>query len=244
MMSEGIDRVRVFGLANGIAGDGGGADEPSNVLVKWRSEHTDKVHRVYVNGVFAGATSNGLERMLVVSVPVLWSSGLRVEVFAADIGERCGEIDSGGQAGRVEVGWQRRMGLPTGGMAEVWCGGAKVSQEEIALWGAWQDKGGWGMCWFGVSDFGYDGSAAVGFGEGLFGEGEFGFDSDEIVWVSDVVETGEYAYEVKARDAAGNEDGGVGSSNVVVVRKPVGVDGIAVESYDKGTGSLVIGVEG
>jgi hypothetical protein len=65
-----------------------------------------------------------------------------------------------------------------------------------------------------------------------------------MMWISDVLETGEYAHEVKVRDGAGNEDGGVGSSNVVVVRKPVGVDGIAVESYDKGTGALVIGVEG
>ena len=118
----------------------------------------------------------------------------------------------------------------------------KVSQEEVGVWSAWQDKGGFGFCGFGVSDFGFDGSAAVGFGKGLFGDGEFGFGCDEIRWVSGVPGTGEYRFAVKVRDAVGNEADGIESDDVVVIGQAGGVEAIKVDSYDKSEDELVMRV--
>lgn len=246
LINSGIDRVRVFGLASGVGVDGASVKEPSSLLVKWRSEHDDKLHQVYVNGKLAGVTCDLAQRMLVVGVPLSSSSALRVEVFAVLASEGqvdfSDELDVSGQAGRVEVGWLRRMGLPCEGVGDVYSDGVKVSCEEVGLWAAWQDKGGFGLCGFGISDSGFEGSAAVGFGKGLFGEGEFGFDCDEIRWVSGVLDTGEYRFTVKVRDAVGNDDGGVESGDVVVVRQAAGVEAIEIASYDKSEGELVINV--
>ena len=52
LISSSIDRVRAFALAAGIAADGISVNEPLSVLVKWRSQHGDKLHQVYVNGEF------------------------------------------------------------------------------------------------------------------------------------------------------------------------------------------------
>lgn len=245
LIESGIDRVRAFKLAAGVGRDGRSVEEPLSVLVKWRSGHEGKLHQVYVNGEFAGVTSDCEQRMLVVGGLSSWSSCLRVEVFAVDVSEAHidfgSELDDGGQVGRVEIGWIRGMSLPYEGMALVHSDGEVVSSE-IDLWSAWQDKGGFGLGRFGAGDFGYEGSAAVGFGKGLFG-GEFGFDSDEVRWVSGLLESGGYGFTVKVRDALGNEDSGVESGDVVVVGQGAGAEAVRVESYDIGSGELVIGVE-
>ncbi len=95
-----------------------------------------------------------------------------------------------------------------------------------------------------MSDFGFDGSAAVGFGCGVFGRGEFGFDADWIQWVSGELANGLYRFGVKVADAFGNESGGVESDEVAIVRVAGSVDEIAVESYDENTGELVINLVG
>ena len=115
---------------------------------------------------------------------------------------------------------------------------------EVENWRAWQDKGGWGMSVFGLSDFGFDGSAAVGFGRGVFGRGELGFDADWIRWVSGELANGLYRFGVKVADAFGNESEGVESVEVAIVRTAGGVDEIAVESYDENTDELVIDLVG
>lgn len=246
LISSGIDSVRVFGLSSGVDSDGGSVEEPSSLLVKWRSGHDDKLHQVYVNGELAGVACEFAQRMLVVGMPFSFSSALRVEVFAVLPSEWhvdfSDELEASGQAGRVEVVWFRRMGLPREGVADVYSDGVKVSQEAVRLWSAWQDKGGFGLCGFGISDFGFEGSAAVGFGRGLFGGGEFGFDCDAIRWISGVLETGEYRFEVKVRDATGNEDVGFESDDVVVIRQASGVESIEVASYDKSENELAISV--
>ena len=246
LISSGIDSVMVFGLSSGVDSDGGSVEEPSSLLVKWRSGHDDKLHQVYVNGELAGMGCDFAQRMLVVGVPSLFSSALRVEVFAVLAGEGhvdfSDELEASGQAGRVEVGWLRRMGLPREGVVDVYSDGVKVSREEVAIWSAWQDKSGFGLCGFGISDFGFEGSAAVGFGRGLFGGGEFGFDCDEVVWVSGVLDTGEYRFAVKVRDAAGNEADDFESDNVVLIRQALGVEAIEVDSYDKSEDELVMRV--
>jgi hypothetical protein len=66
LYSSGIDRVMAFKLAAGVGRDGRSVDEPLSVLVKWRSGHDGKLHQVYVNGEFAGVTSDFEQRMLVV----------------------------------------------------------------------------------------------------------------------------------------------------------------------------------
>ncbi len=255
LVGTGVDRVRAFGLAAGVATDGATVGEPLSVLVTWRSEHEDKLHQVYVNGELAGVTCEFAQRMLVIGLLSSWSSALRVEVYAVDPSEAHidfgGEVDGDGQRGRVDIGWLQHMELPTDGFGRVYSNngagavdyGASAS-EEIDNWLAWQDKGGWGLSRFGLSDFGFDGSAAVGLGRGIFGRGEFGFDADWIQWVSGELANGLYRFGVKVADAFGNESGGVESDEVAIVRAAGSVDEIAVDSYDENTSELVIDLVG
>lgn len=245
LIESGIDRVSTVRLAAGVGNDGRSVDEPLSLLVRWRSFNDGKLHQVYVNGVFAGLTSDEEQRSLVVPVVSSWVGCLWVEVFAVDVSEGHvdfgGELGNGGQLGRIEIGWDRGMGLPFAGCAVVYSDGLAVS-EEIGLWNVWQDKNGFGVALFGVGDFGYEGCAAVGFGIGVFG-GEFGFGCDEVVWLSDEMESDEYGFSVKVKDSLGNEDSGVESGDVVVVRQAGGVKDLKIESFDKATGELVIGVD-
>ncbi len=255
LVGTGVDRIRAFGLIAGVAADGATLGEPLSVLVRWRSEHEDKLHQVYVNGEVAGVTCGFAQRMLVIPLLSSWSSALRIEVYAVDPCEAyidfSNEVDSAGQRGRVEIGWLRHMGLPTDGFGRVYSNNGNgavnygaAASGEIENWLAWQDKGGWGLSRFGVSDFGFDGSAAVGFGRGVFGRGEFGFDADWIQWVSGALANGLYRFGVKVADAFGNESGGIESDEVAIVRAAGGVDEIAVESYDENTDELVIDLVG
>ena len=143
------------------------------------------------------------------------------------------------------------MELPTDGVGRVYSNNGAgavdygdAASGEIENWQVWQDKGGWCLSRFGLSDFGFDGSAAVGFGRGIFGRGEFGFDADWIRWVSSELANGLYRFGVKVADAFGNESGGVESEEVAIVRAAGSVDEIAVESYDENMDELVIDLVG
>ncbi len=255
LVGTGVDRVRAFGLAAGVAADGATLGEPLSALVQWRSEHADKLHQVYVNGELAGVTCEFAQRMLVIPLLSSWSSALWIEVFAVDPCEVHidfgGEVDGGGHRGRVEIGWLRHMGLPTDGFGQVYSNNGNAAVDygvaasgEIENWRAWQDKGGWGLSRLGLSDFGFDGSAAAGFGLGVFGRGEFGFDADRIQWVSGELANGLYRFGVKVADAFGNESDGVESEEIVLIRTAGSVDEIAVESYDENANELVIDLVG
>lgn len=254
LVSSGIDKVRAFGLAAGIGADGTAVNEPVNILVKWRSEHEDKLHQVYINSELAGVTDDCFQRTIIATVRSVMSSSAKIEIYAVGMDE--GDVDFSVQLenmmqfGRVSLGWAREQSLPLDGMGQVFSdgGGGVVDYDKplagsgLRLWPAWQDKGGFGLSRFGASDFGYDGSAAVGFGRGSFGEGDFGFDADAINWQSSELATGEYKFAVGISDREGNESSAIETDVITVIRAAGGAEEIAVESYDKDQDELVLSV--
>jgi len=252
LVSSGIYRVRAFGLAAGVRAGGGVVDEPLSVLVKWRSEHEDKLYQIYVNGELAGVTKDVEQREVIVASPSCWSSGARVEVFAVEPSEAnvdfSDELQSRAQEGRVRLGWVRGMGFPFEGTAQVYSDGCNgeidydnpLTREDIQLWPSWKDKIGFGLGQFGEGDFGYDGSTALGFGVGLFGEGEFGFDADEVDWISGELETGKYRFAVKLTDRFGKESEAQETGQITIIRTATPAEKLGVDSYDKAEDRLVL----
>jgi len=255
IVSNGIDRVRAFVLAAGVRADGSAIGEPQSALVRWRSEHEDKLCQVYVNNKLAGVTTDYEQRSMIIPIRSAWSSAVRIEVFAVEASEAhidfSSQLPSWQQAGRAKISWPRSMLLPFEGTAQIYSDGGcgeidydnPVSKEDIQLWPSWQDKVGFGLSWFGEGDFGYEGSAAVGFGRGLFGEGEFGFDADEVGWESCELETGKHKYAVKVTDRFGQESDAQETGQITVIRRAIPVEGLEVGSYDKAEDRLVLSVE-
>ena len=255
LVSSGINCVRAFGLAAGIEASGGAVNEPLCALVKWRSEHEDKLHQVYVDGEFAGVTTEFAQREIVVPIRCCQSSGAGIEVYAVEPDEAhidFGQgLESHGKRGRVELGWMRGMQLPFGGKAEVYSDGgcgeidyeSPVTQEGILLWPSWQDKAGFGIGRFGVGDFGFEGCATVGLGLGMFGKGEFGFDADEICWISGELEAGQYKFAVETTDQSGRVcSSPVESEQVVLIRAAQPGKSLEIDSYDKGIDEIEFSV--
>jgi hypothetical protein len=252
LTSSGIDRVRAYALAGGVRADGSAVDEPLSVLVKWRSEHEDKLHQVYLNGKLVGVTTGFVQRSMIVPIRSAWLSAVRIEVFAVEPSEAqvdfSSQLPSRQQAGRIRLSWLRSMALPFEGTAQVFSDGGSgeidyenpVSREDIQLWPSWQDKFGFGLGQFGEGDFGYEGSAAAGFGMGLFGEGEFGFDADEVSWESDELETGQHKFAVKITDQFGQVSDGEETGEITVIRTATPAEGLEVSSYDKAEDRLML----
>ncbi len=253
LISSGINRVRAYGLAAGVGSDGMTANEPASVLIKWNSEHEDKLFQVYVDGEFSGVTTDRMARSIVVSIRPTKSVSSKIEVFAVTAAESLVDFgDSLGKSGstsRVRVRFPRSISLPFCGRADVFSDNmtgqidyqTAMNSEPIVLWPAWQDKCGFGLSGFGRSDFGFDGSGTVGFGRGSFGYGEFGFDADEIVWESHELQSGAYKFAVKITDIFGNSDEGIfESESVVLVNTAVSVNELKVSSYDKTQNQLVL----
>ena len=143
------------------------------------------------------------------------------------------------------------MELPFAGAADIYSNDGQgqvdltgaINREVLMLWPSWMDKSGFGLCKFGVSDFGYDGSAAVGLGVGCFGEGGFGFDVDLVTWRSEELENGKYKFTVKVSDEFGNSDSEqVTSEEVLILRSAIPPDELSVDSYDVDNGELVLKV--
>ncbi len=255
LISSGIGGVRAYALAAGVMAGGGVVDEPLGVLVKWRSEHTDKLHQIYVNGELAGVTTGFEQRSMIVPVRSAWSSAVRLEVFAVEPSEAnvdfSSELRCRQQTGRIRLSWPRSMALPFEGTAQVFSDGGggesdydePASREDIQLWPSWKDKFGFGLGRFGEGDFGYEGSAAVGFGRGLFGEGEFGFDADEISWVSGQLETGKYRFAVNITDRFGQVSEAQETGEITVIRTATPAEGLKVDSYDKAEDRLVMRIQ-
>lgn len=252
LVSSGIYRIRAYALSAGVRADGSCVDEPLGVLVKWRSEHENKLYQIYVNGELAGATTGFEQRSMIVPIPSAWSSAARIEVFAVEPSEAqidfSSQLSPRQQVGRVKLSWIRGMNLPFEGTAQVFSDGASgeidyenpVSKEDIHLWTSWQDKSGFGLGQFGEGDFGYEGSAAIGFGGGAFGKGEFGFDADEIGWVSSELETGKYKFAIKVTDIFGNVSDAQETDEVIVIRTVRPAEKLEVESYNKEEDRLVL----
>ena len=142
------------------------------------------------------------------------------------------------------------MSLPFKGTAEIYFdqGSGEFDYNSpmeagLVLWPAWQDKSGFGLSEFARSDFGYDGSAAVGFGRGWFGYAEFGFDADMVSWDSCELQAGTYKFALIVVDRLGNKsEAACESPEIVVIPVQQPVLGLNVESYDKQEDRLVIGV--
>ncbi len=197
LISSGIEKVMAFVLPIGIWEDGSSVAVPGAALVKWRSSWSDKFYQIYVNGRFAGATIDCGQRQMIVQMPVSLERPVRIEVFAVGAGQEntdfSNEIDSSvGHSGRVRISFLRGQNLPIGSTAQIYFnqGSGEIDYDNplnsvpIRIWPSWQDKAGFGMSRFGVSDFGYDSSAAIGFGKGTFGYSWFGLDVEAIEWVS------------------------------------------------------------
>jgi len=253
LVSSGIDQVMVFALVEGVNVNGQAFNGPSSVLVKWRSEHEDKLHQVYINGELGAVTQDFEQHAVIVGTQISDGRATRIEVYAVKPEDAeldfSGELQGQSYMGRFELGWERVSSLPFEGEWQVFSNGGNgevdydtpISEEPNLFWHAWQDKPGFGLAKFGKSDFGYDSSAAAGFGDGKFGESEFGFGADRINWVSGELETGEYVFAIKITNEAGNSaEGESESEQITIIKTACPVEGLAVESYDKQQDELVL----
>ncbi len=255
LISEGIDKVRAFELAGGIGADGQTIDCPRAALVQWRSSWSDKFHQVYVNGQLAGATLDTDQLQLIVQVPSCGDSPVRIEVFAVEAKDVYEDFSSElsssvYESGRVKIKLMRSQALPMDSTVQVYFdnGTGEIDYDNplndtpIQVWPVWQDKAGFGMSRFGVSDFGYDGAAAAGFGRGWFGYGEFGFDADTLEWVSELLEAGTYKFGIKVTDKKGNQSNSTETRQVTVIPAARPAEEVSVQSFDKQSNELILSI--
>jgi len=253
LVSSGIDSVRVFELPMGVWADGGVVAGPRVCLVRWRSAWVDKLHQVYVNGRYGGATVDCEQRQIVVQAPSSFERAVRVEVFAVEPGEAGvdfgDELKQGdGDSGRVKLSLLRSQRLAAGASFEVYFdgGSGEVDYEHLIgegpVWGCWQDKAGLGLARFGEGDFGYEWAAGVGFSRGRFALGEFGVDADVIEWVSPALEAGVYRFGIKVIDEAGNESAASETEEMTVISAARPAEGLKVLSFNEETNEMVLGV--
>ncbi len=256
LYSNGIDSVRAFDMPAGIQSNGRYVKEPRVALVKWRSTWRDKFHQVYVDGRYAGTTFDNEQRQLIVPVPTSTECPVRIEVFAveaeyADI-NFSSELTKGAvDSGHVTITLLRSQNLPMDATADIYFDNSTgqidyenpITDSPIRIWPAWQDKAGFAMSRFGLSDFGWDSAAAVGFGKGSFGHGQLGLDADTIEWTSLPLLSGTYKFGVKVRDASGRQSTSSETEPITVTPAARPANGLSVSSFDKQTNQLVLRIE-
>jgi len=256
LISTGIESVRAFELPAGIWADGGYVGAPRIALVKWRSSHSDMFYQIYLNGRFAGATVDSQQRQEIIQIPTSLESPVRIEVFAVEAKDAhidfSNELDTPpANNGRVRITLLRGQNLPIGAKAQIYFdnGTGQVDYEKqinhspIKIWPAWQDKAGFGMSRFGISDFGYNSAAAVGFGKGNFGNGQFGLDADTFEWTSSPMPAGVYKFGVKITDELGNESTSSETEPVTVTPAAKPAEKLSIDSFDKQTNQLVLNIK-
>jgi hypothetical protein len=256
LYSDGIDSIRVFDLPAGIQTDGRYVKQPYIALVKWQSTWSDKSHQVYVNGRYAGTTLDCQQRQLLVPVPTSPDNPIRIEVFAID--EEYADTDFSRElerpsvgSGRVTITLLRSQNLPMDATADIYFDDGTgqidydnpITDKPIRIWTARQDKAGFGMSRFGLSDFGWGSAAAIGFGKGSLGHGQFGLDADTIEWISPTLPSGTYKFGVKVRDASGKQSTGSETGPITVTPAARPVEGLSVSSFNKQTNQLVLKIE-
>lgn len=256
LISDGIKSVRAIELPCGIRANGNYIGTPRAALVRWRSGLSDMLYQVYVNGQYAGATVDGQQREMIVWLPTSPQSPVRIEVFA--ITPQQAHIDFSSQikkppvdSGRVKISLLRSQNLPLGATAMVYFDDGTgeidyrmpLSDLPIRIWPGWQDKAGFGMSRFGISDFGYDSAAAAGFGKGSFGNGQFGIDADTIEWTSPVLTAGVYKFAVKVIDDRGNAGSGSETKPITVTPAARPAEKLSISSFDKQTNQLVLQIK-
>ena len=158
LISDGIEKVRAFELPCGIWADGRCIGAPKVALVKWHSNHSDKLHQIYINGRFAGLTVDSQQRQEIVRIPASFETPVRIEVFAVE--GRYTHIDFSRElavpfvgSGRVEITMLRGQNLPIGATADIFFDNGTgqidyenaLNDESIRIWSAWQDKTGFGI---------------------------------------------------------------------------------------------------
>jgi len=254
LIADGIDKVRVFNVPAGIWPGGECFTCPRVAVVRWRSDWTDKLYQVYVNGQRAGTTVDVNQRQLVVPVPVSPATAVRIEIFAVEPWfahiDFSGELPQVSSTGRVKLRLLRSQVLPLGSRIQIYFDGGTgdidyddpLCAEPIRLWPSPYDKAGFGTSRFGEGDFGFDSAAAVGFGRGDFGFGQFGLDADSLEWISRPLSKGIYRFAARVIDKDGNESDAVEAEPVTVIpaAKPATV--LTVLSFDKQTNQLVLSI--
>ena len=154
LITDGIEQVRAFQLPVGIWPDGGCFDCPRAALVRWRSNWTDKLYQVYVNGRLAAATVDIAQRQLVVHLPGSFSTAVRIEVFAVE--PRFAHIDFGGElpqttnSGRIKLRILKSQQLPLEATIQIYSDDGTgtvdydkpVNVEPIRIWPSFYDKAG------------------------------------------------------------------------------------------------------
>jgi hypothetical protein len=256
LYSKSIDSVRTFDLPAGIRTDGQFVKEPRVALVKWRSTWNDKFHQVYVNCRYAGTTLDSQQRQLIVPVPISSECPVRIEVFAVDSEyadtDFSSEIDHPSvDNGRVTITLLRSQNLPMDSVADIYFDNGTgqidydnlITNTPIQIWPAWQDKAGFAMSRFSLSDFGWDSAAAIGFGKGSFGYGQFGLDADTITWTSPILPSGTYKFGIKVRDASGRQSTGSETGPITVTPAARPAEGLRVSSFEKQTNQLLLNIE-
>lgn len=255
LISNGIDKLRAFELPGGIWSDGEAVAVPRLALVKWRSVLNDKFYQVYVNGRYAGATVDSAQRQIVVQVPTSPETAARIEVFAVEASEVSNDFSDGvsptvAESGRVKMSFLREQSLPVNSTIQIYSNNGSggidyntaITDKPIKVWPVWQDKAGFGMSCFGVSDFGFDSAAAVGFGKGSFGQSQFGLDADTFEWLSGSLQIGAYRFGAKVTDEVGNESSATETDEITVIPAAEPAEQLSVSSFNKQTNQLVLSV--
>lgn len=256
LYSDDIDSVRAFNLPAGIWPDGRYVKGIRVALVKWRSTWSDKFHQVYVNGRYAGATLDFRQRQLIVHIPTSPECPVRIEVFAVeakyvDIDFSSELTQSPVDSGRVTITLLRSQNLPADATAQIYFDNGTgqidynnpINETPINIWPAWQDKAGFGMSQFGLSDLGWDSAAAVGFGKGSFGYGQFGLDADTIEWTSPILPIGTYTFGIKITDPSGRQSIVSETEPITVTPAARPAETLSVSSFEKQTNHLVLNIE-
>lgn len=254
LITDGIERVRAFELPAGIWPDGDCFGCPRVALVKWRSNWTDKLYQVYVNGQLAGTAVDPNQRQLVVPAPSSSLTAVRVEIFAVE--SRYAYIDFRDElrrvtnTGRVRLRILRSQLLPLGSVIQIYSDSGTgsvdydnpVNVEPIDVWPSLYDKAGFGMSSFAEGDFGFDSAAAAGFGVGDFGLGQFGLDADSFEWTSEPLSKGVYKFGVQVIDKDGNASDAVETESITVIPSARPATVLTVWSFDKQSNRLVLSV--
>jgi hypothetical protein len=248
VFSEGISKVRTFAIPAGVSSGGQANQLAGTAVVKWHSSYNNMLHQVYVNNRFAGVTVEPAQRQMIIPISLSLKTAVRIEVFAVEPGyadvDFSDEISSKQiQAGRVKIEFPRTDNLPVNGNIDYYLDGDRLNNRGIKIWPEFADKGGFGLSSFGMSDFGFDGSAAIGFGKGNFGFGWFGFDSDMLCWQSEQLEAGNYEFGIKITDNSGNETQEVvGTGQITIIPPAKPAESLKIESFDKQNRKLILKV--
>jgi len=250
--SDNIEHVKAMEIPLGFLADGQMVSVPGLALVGWRSDQSDKLFQVYVDGRLAGVTVYPDQRMLPVQCEETHTSA--IEVVAVDPADK--DVDHSSQLSgfddidgcHVMLSWPKRGTIAFGSRVVIyWDGGSGEIDYSEPVWqqsvwqGAWE-KWGWGLDAFGRGDFGYSGTGAAGFGRGSFGNGEFGFDAEMQCFASEALSAGSYKFALRVTDSLGNYNDGQDSLFDISVDPLPEAATLALESYDDVSNLLVLDI--